>query len=449
MTARDVERVLRALSPVDAVQTEALWSLWVASAGAERGLTSELLDVVVWQAVAKDYRAQVWCPPPGVAVCAGEYPLGVVLYPGVSPYAALGVREAEWIRHVVIVGTTGSGKTNLAFHLVRGLWQAGKPWLVFDWKRSYRDLRQLPDLRDVVVVTVARDVVPFHFNPLLPPPGMFAGEWLGKLVDVLKHAYFVGDGVEYVLRRAMDAVYETTGLLAGKPDARPTFLQVKQVVERTRLEGRMSLWKASAVRVLESLCWRHGLGPVVNGPTWNYADLLARPVVLELDALADADKVFLTEALILWLYEYRKRHAVRDVFAHALVLEEAHHVLSAAKERAAGSETIMETCLRQIREFGEAVLVLDQEPSKLSHSIRANTATKISLALGTGRDIAEMASALGLDAETTPWLGRLPIGHGLMTLHPRITQPVQVRFPFVALRKGVVTDAALAGLHTR
>ena len=33
----------------------------------------------------------------------------------------------------------------------------------------------------------------------------------------------------------------------------------------------------------------------------------------------------------------------------------------------------METCLRQSREFGEAVIVVDQEPSKLSDSIKANT----------------------------------------------------------------------------
>jgi hypothetical protein len=65
------------------------------------------------------------------------------------------------------------------------------------------------------VFTVGRDVIPFRFNPLLPPPGFPPGTWLMKLVDVLKHAYFVGEGVEYLLRDAIDRVYEECGLYGG------------------------------------------------------------------------------------------------------------------------------------------------------------------------------------------------------------------------------------------
>jgi DNA helicase HerA-like ATPase len=143
------------------------------------------------------------------------------------------------------------------------------------------------------------------------------------------------------------------------------------------------------------------------------------------------------------VYEYRKRHAVREAFTHALFIEEAHHILSAGKERAAGAETIMETCLRQIREFGEAVIILDQEPSKLSHAIRANTATQISLALGTGSDVVSLAGPLGLDVDAAPWLYRLPIGHGIVAVRPRLAVPVLVGFPAVAIRKGFVDDVHL------
>ena len=110
-------------------------------------------------------------------------------------------------------------------------------------------------------------------------------------------------------------------------------------------------------------------------------------VVLELDALSDADKVFLTEAVILWLYEFRKTEGKREQFKHALVIEEGHHILSQKKENVEGAETIMETCLRQIREFGEAVIVIDQEPTKLSDSIKANSYCKITFSLGNGKDV--------------------------------------------------------------
>ncbi len=47
-----------------------------------------------------------------------------------------------------------------------------------------------------------------------------------------------------------------------------------------------------------------------------------------LDALADADKIFFAEAMILWLYELRKREGGRERFKQALIIEEGHRVLS-------------------------------------------------------------------------------------------------------------------------
>lgn len=195
---------------------------------------------------------------------------------------------------------TGTGKTTLGFHLVRTLHARGKPVLVFDWKRHYRSLRAFPDARDLRVYTVERAEEPFAFNLLVRPPGPGPGEWLAKLIDVLKHAYFVGEGVEYVLRRAINEVYEACGLYEGRVHDAPTFQHVRALVHVERLQGRMGLWKASTLRVLDSLCFPHGLGPVVNAPVpWPHEQHLSRMLVLELDALADADKGFLTEALIL------------------------------------------------------------------------------------------------------------------------------------------------------
>ena len=76
-----------------------------------------------------------------------------------------------------------------------------------------RDLRQLNGFEKPGLCSrsPARHV-PSEFNPLLPPPGCEPGHWLMLLVDVIKHAYFVGEGVEYLLRSAIDAVYEQCGV---------------------------------------------------------------------------------------------------------------------------------------------------------------------------------------------------------------------------------------------
>ena len=76
-----------------------------------------------------------------------------------------------------------------------------------------------------------------------------------KLIDVLKHAYFVGDGVEYLLRRAIDHVYTETGFHDGRPHHTPTFEAARHFIFKQRLQGRMALWKASTLRVLESVAF--------------------------------------------------------------------------------------------------------------------------------------------------------------------------------------------------
>jgi len=196
------------------------------------------------------------------------------------------------------------------------------------------------------------------------------------------------------------------------------------------------------MRVLESLCFRHGLGPVVNVTAeWDYKRLLNSGTVLELEALSDSDKVFFSEAMILWLYEFRKNEGKREEFKHALFIEEGHHILSHKKENVEGVETIMETSLRQIREFGEAVIVIDQEPTKLSNSIKANTYCKITFNLGNGKDILEISNCMGLTKEESEYIDLLEVGDSIVALRGRVFVPLHVGFPKVDIRKGSIRDS--------
>jgi len=445
MTSRETEEQLRKLAALDKQAAKANWLHYLSGQGAERQLASDLIDVQLFQKLGKDFRKDIFLEPPVAGICRGAYALGQVLYPGKQTFCGFGLHEEEWIKHVLITGMTGAGKTNLMFLILSELAAKKKPFIVFDWKRNYRDLLQLPGFNECRVYTVASGIQPFLFNPLLAPPKTSPGEWLMKLVDVIKHAYFVGEGVEYLLREGIDRIYEQCGVLAGEMREVPTFEAVRSYIVRKPLQGRMQLWKASALRVLESLCFRHGLGGVVNGQEpLDYQALLSRPVVLELDTLADVDKIFLTEALILWLYEFRKREQGREQFKHALIIEEGHHILSQKKEQAEGAETIMETCLRQIREFGEAVIVIDQEPTKLSNSIKANSYTKITFNLGNGKDVLEIASCMGLGKEESECIKLLETGHAIVSLKGRIMVPICVRFRKAQVVKGSVGDEHLS-----
>jgi len=68
--------------------------------------------------------------------------------------------ENEWIQHVGVFGRSGSGKTNVGFLILKQLAAHGKPFVVFDWKRNYRDLLQIAEFTKLKILTVGRDALP-------------------------------------------------------------------------------------------------------------------------------------------------------------------------------------------------------------------------------------------------------------------------------------------------
>ena len=171
MTQPNIEEKLRKLASVGGRRAELAWLFYLAGDDHERRETDSLLDVLLFQTLQKDFRERIFLDPPPPSECVGEYRLGTVLYPPGRDFGPFGLREDEWIKHIMISGMTGTGKTNLTFQVLRELQRHRKPFLVLDWKRNYRDLRQLPELANTLVFTVARGVSPLTFNPLIPPPG--------------------------------------------------------------------------------------------------------------------------------------------------------------------------------------------------------------------------------------------------------------------------------------
>jgi len=256
------------------------------------------------------------------------------------------------------------------------------------------------------------------------------------LIDVIKHAFFVAHGVEYFFRKGIDYLYKQFGIYEGKQDY-PTFADLEKVLQKEFVRGREMLWMSSAKRVLASLTFSGLLGETLNVRKQdNIASLLKQQVILEMDNLATIEKIFLVEALLLWIYQYRKNQPKRETFKHAIIIEEAHHVLSGKKEFELGEETIIETIIRMIREFGESVIVIDQEPQKVSNSILANTNCKICFNLGHGRDISRMARSMNLQPEQSRYIDKLKVGHAIIKMKDRFTEPIHVRFPLVPISKG-------------
>ena len=197
-----IEDVFYKLRPISGKQLDVLWQEYLVADAPLRRVIEKTLRIQLARRLGETFESEnVLLKPPPEELAAGQYPVGTVHY-GRNSYYEFGLKEHEFIQHIGIFGRSGSGKTNLAYLILQGLVDAGKPFLVFDWKRNYRDLVAGKEFADLLVFTVGRDVLPFRFNPLVPPPGTPAKVWLKKLIEVLCHAYFLGEGVSILLLRA-------------------------------------------------------------------------------------------------------------------------------------------------------------------------------------------------------------------------------------------------------
>ena len=73
------------------------------------------------------------------------------------------------------------------------------------------------------------------------------------------------------------------------------------------------------------------------------------------------------------IHHQRMTEEKREDFKHCILIEEAHHILSDERRSLVGGQSVMEIIFREIREFGESLILLDQHPSKISLPALGNT----------------------------------------------------------------------------
>jgi hypothetical protein len=438
-----IDEILAKLKPLlGKDEVDKLWRTYVALSAKNRAMFERVLMLRLANSLGTTFEQEmILLEPPSKEAAFGEYELGSVCY-GTEALHTFGLRESELIQHTAIFGRSGSGKTNVGFLFVLNLIKQNKPFLVFDWKRNYRDLLSLPECRSITVFTVGRNVAPFHFNPLEPPPDVQPTTWLKKLIEIMAHAYYLGEGCAFLLQKALAAVFKES----TSQNRSPTIADLQEYLYRYKAKGRETGWMDSTLRAVGVLCFGE-VGRVLNAKHMTpVQDILTKRVILELDALTNTDKTFLIEALLLWIHHFRLTQSERETFKHAIMIEEAHHILLRKKQEVTGSESVTDILLREIRELGEAVILLDQHPSLISKPALGNTYCTIAMNLKHRGDTRMVADCLHLDSEQTEHLTRLPVGYAVAKLQDRYFRPFLVKFPLVQITKGAVTDGIIQHL---
>ena len=442
----EVKDICKKLKPIIGGEADRYWLAYLSEDYRGKQELEMALQMLAARMLGSDVSIpEVHLSAPSNDVASGPYPLGRVIYSKKALHS-FGLREDEWIQHTAVFGRSGAGKTNTAFIIIENFLDRRKPFLIFDWKRNYRDLLSVRN-DEILVYTVGRQTVPFVFNPLIPPDGTDPMIWLKKLIEIIAHSYYLGEGVMFLLQEALNAVYKEAGVYDGKVTQYPTFDDVYRWILEHPVKGRQALWMDSTMRAVKSICFGH-MGNVVNTSVQpNLASLLEKNVILELDGLTNADKNLIIESMLLWIHHYRLSQPARETFKHAIIIEEAHHILL-KKIGGRGGEAITDTILREIRELGEAIVLVDQHPSLISIPALGNTYTTIAMNLKHRSDINAVGASMLLEDEERDLLGRLPIGTAVVKLQGRWLEPFVIEIPHKKIKKGAIDDTALIQLMT-
>ncbi len=436
----NVRQLCLRLKPILGSEVDKIYEAYLAEDSEGRNQIQNYLELLTAKHISQKLgQPEISLIPPSKEQAKGDYQIGSVYYSEKDLYE-FGLREDEWIQHMAILGRSGAGKTNLGFLILQMLKQKNKPFLLFDWKRNYRDLLSLPEFRDVEVYTIGRNVAPFTFNPLIPPQGTDPKTWLKKLNQIIAHSYCLGNGCLFLLQQAVDAVYEEAGVYNGTVEKWPTFKDVLDKARNMDTRGRESGWLSSTLRALSTLCFGD-MDKLVNSSNNKTIDhILDKNVILELDALTQSDKTFFIESVLLYLHHKRMTEERREDFKHSIIIEESHHILSDERKSLVGGQSIMDIIFREIREFGESLILLDQHPSKISLYALGNTYCTICMNLKHKTDINAMSQCLLLDKERDI-LGTLDVGQAVVKLQGRIHRPFQISIPEFVIEKGKISDA--------
>ena len=437
-----VRELCRKLKPVMGKKIDRLWQAYLAdsemSGRADIENTLELLAAKHLNSNF-DFDRSPFPPPPRKFALAGDIELGAISYADKKLYPFF-FKSNRLKEHILVAGRSGSGKTNLTFMLMSGIMGRGIKVLALDWKRGYRDLLELyPKIR---VYTVGRDIAPLRFNPLIPPKGCEPHIWIKLIVDVIASAYLGGEGVISLLVAGLDHLYREAGVFDNQHNRYPMVQDLLAWLRTTKLKGRAAMWKASAERILLAMTYGE-FGAVLNtNDNSHIAELLDHNVILEMDGLSSAsDKVLFSEALTLYLYRYRLACGPQNKLTNMIIIEEAHNLL--LKKSSEARESVLETSIRMIRQYGMGYLFVDQSASLLSNVAFANSYATIALSQKLRSDVQTITGAMNLADDQKQALNTLPIGTAVVRLADEYPEAFLVKIRKFPITEGSIADSVI------
>lgn len=336
-------------------------------------------------------------------------------------------------RHALVVGMTGSGKSNTCQTILAELGKKAPSLVIESAKREYRNL-------GFETYTLGSPERPLRINPFAFPvinQTMHVQMHIDYLKALFKASFVMTSPMPQVLEQCLYEIYEDAGwdLLTGKHErmgnnsgalpaiAFPTLTNLYQKIEPVVIglgyDSRISLDLRAALKTRINSLRFGAKGYMLDVPTLSPIEqILSRSTVLELESIPDdEEKAFIIGLLLIQLYEYRMQQGQTNGLRGVLLIEEAHHLLNRAKgsnseepQNTSHALNIFINLLAEVRAFGQGIVIADQLPSKLTPEIIKNSNIKICHRLDEADERRLMAGAMVMNEEQERYLALLQQG---------------------------------------
>lgn len=370
------------------------------------------------------------------------------------------LEKNDFTRHALIIGITGGGKTNTSKSILNTLWNAENrqdkvPFLVIESaKREYWELRNLKGFEDLLVFTLgaeaSRTSVKYRINPFETNPGISLQTHIDYLLSTFKAAFDLYPPMPYILEKAVYEVYSDRGWdivenrnrygLTEYPTLSDLYNKIDVIVDDMGYHQEVQSNVKAALQARVYSLMIGGKGAMLNTPkSVPIAELLSRPVVMELEDLGDDEtKSFVIGILLVQLYEYRKSLMTKGAkkLSHILMIEEAHRLLKNVPESGEGGNTRAKSVeffcnlLAEIRTFGQGIIIADQIPTKIAPDTIKNTNLKIVHRTVALEDREAMGRAMNMTPEQIEYLSSLRRGYAAVYAEGD-NKPKCVKLPLV------------------
>ncbi len=446
LSSFSVEELCKKLRPVFGSRVDALYLRYTLAENTEARLEIEQVLNILYRKHLNESLLNdvVMLESPEQSKVSGEYPIAKISYAD-RDVGDFCLRERDWPRHVCISGMSGSGKTTLAFQILKVFIEKNKPFIVFDWKRSFRPLLLVDE--GILCFTVGNSNVSNHFriNINVPPKNIDPREWLNLLCDTIVECFSASYGVHKLISETMDKAFRDFGVYDGSKNY-PTWYQIKDRLEermqRSRGRTRETEWLISALRIAHVLTFGN-FGEAINNKdrlALGIEEMLNKRVIFELDSLSNIEKKFFCWFILTYIYKTKKVNSVTcDEFRNAIVVDEAHNIFLKNKPSFI-DECITDVIYREIREYGVGLVCLDQHISKLSDTVAGNSACNIAFQQMLPMDIESITGIMQL-REKRRYFSMLPVGSAIVKITERYYSPFLIKVPFTELKSVIVEDS--------